>query len=122
MKDIAIYGAGGFGREIACLLRQINELDPQWNLVGFFDDGEEVNSNRYGKILGNINDLNNWRKSLSVVFAMANPEYLERVTSRISNPLIDFPNLIAPNVNIFDKNALYNWQRQCGFLGLSDKL
>ena len=41
MKDIAIYGAGGFGREVACLLRRINEQAPQWNLRGFFDDGKE---------------------------------------------------------------------------------
>lgn len=29
MKDIAIYGAGGFGREVACLLRRINEQAPK---------------------------------------------------------------------------------------------
>ena len=40
MKDIAIYGAGGFGREIACLIQMINksEKKPKWNIVGFFDD------------------------------------------------------------------------------------
>ena len=41
MKNIAIYGAGGFGREVACLLNIINEKEPTWNLVGFFDDGKE---------------------------------------------------------------------------------
>lgn len=41
MKDIAIYGAGGFGREIACLIMIINGSleQPEWNLIGFFDDG-----------------------------------------------------------------------------------
>ena len=39
MKKIAIYGAGGFGREVACLLNKINEVEPTWDLVGFFDDG-----------------------------------------------------------------------------------
>ena len=38
MKDIAIYGAGGFGKEVACLINRINEKDPSWNLIGFFDD------------------------------------------------------------------------------------
>lgn len=38
MKDIAIYGAGGFGREVACLLNAINANDAIWNLIGFFDD------------------------------------------------------------------------------------
>ena len=39
MKDIAIYGFGGFGREVACVIQAINEIEPTWNLVGFFDDG-----------------------------------------------------------------------------------
>ena len=38
MKDIAIYGAGGFGREVACILEKINEVEPKWHLVGFYDD------------------------------------------------------------------------------------
>ena len=38
MKDIVIYGAGGFGREIACLLNLINEKTPEWNIIGFLDD------------------------------------------------------------------------------------
>jgi len=33
MKDIAIYGAGGFGREVACLINKINEVNPTWNLT-----------------------------------------------------------------------------------------
>lgn len=41
MKDIAIYGAGGFGREVACLIERINKAreTPIWNFIGFFDDG-----------------------------------------------------------------------------------
>lgn len=38
MKDIAIYGAGGFGREVASLIKRINRIENQWNFVGFFDD------------------------------------------------------------------------------------
>lgn len=38
-KNIAIVGAGGFGRETACCLRAINGESPSWNLIGFFDDG-----------------------------------------------------------------------------------
>ncbi|MEG2122093.1 MAG: serine acetyltransferase, partial [Rikenellaceae bacterium] len=39
MKEIAIYGFGGFGREVACLINMINEVTPQWKIIGFFDDG-----------------------------------------------------------------------------------
>ena len=33
MKKIAIYGAGGFGREVACFIRIINDKKPEWDLL-----------------------------------------------------------------------------------------
>lgn len=106
MKDIAIYGFGGFGREIACLLEQINEIEPEWNLVGFFDDGVPKGaSNRYGKVLGNLDDLNDYRDELAVIIAIATPKYLKKIAETIINSKIQFPNIYAPNTNIFDENA-----------------
>jgi sugar O-acyltransferase (sialic acid O-acetyltransferase NeuD family) len=105
MKDIAIYGAGGYGQEVACLIRQINEIKPEWNLIGFFDDGKQVEDNRYGKVLGDLKKLNEWGRPLSIVFAIATPSDREYLASKITNTLVEFPNIIAPNVNIFDKEA-----------------
>jgi sugar O-acyltransferase (sialic acid O-acetyltransferase NeuD family) len=116
-RDIAIYGAGGFGREIACLIRQINEIKPLWNLAGFFDDGVQVEGNRYGKVLGGLERLNEWEKPLSVVLAIATPAYLENLALKITNPLIEFPNIIAPNVNVFDKDAFTIGKGNLIFLG-----
>lgn len=118
MKDIAIYGFGGFGREVACLLKQINTINPTWNLIGFFDDGvARGEENRYGKVLGNIYTLNEWKQPLSIVLAIATPVHLKNIAGKISNPLIDFPNLIAPNVNIFDANAFKIGKGNLVFLG-----
>ena len=39
MKNIAIYGAGGFGREVACLLNKNNEVKLTWELIGLFNVG-----------------------------------------------------------------------------------
>ena len=106
MKDIAIYGIGGYGGEIACLLNQINEIKPQWNLIGFFDDGVPLGTSiRYGAVLGNIDYLNSYEHTLSVIIAIATPLHLKIISEKITNPLIEFPNIIAPNVNIFDKEA-----------------
>lgn len=38
MKNIAIYGAGGFGKETKFLLDSINRNDPQFVFQGFIDD------------------------------------------------------------------------------------
>ena len=103
MKDIAIYGAGGFGRETACLIKRINQVEPKWNLIGFFDDSKEIGTkNEYGKILGGLNELNSWRKSLDVVFAIGSPRVVEKLSMSVTNPNVDFPNVIAPDVIIVD--------------------
>lgn len=105
MKDIAIYGVGGFGREVACLLRRINnEVGQQWNLIGFFDDGISAGTkNEYGEVLGNIDTLNNWDSPISVVFAIGSPKVVSILHSKITNKNIDFPNILAPDTLFLDK-------------------
>jgi len=105
MKDLAIYGAGGFGREIACMIRQINEIKPTWNMKGFFDDNLLVKENKYGKILGNLEKLDNWKTPIALILAIATPAHLENLAKSITNPIVDFPNIMAPNTNIFDKES-----------------
>lgn len=107
MKDIIIYGFGGFGHEVACILQHINDVKPTWNIVGYIDDGEEVGTEcKYGKVLGNIDTLNTWDKPLSVVIAIGTVKYLEEIPNKITNPLVDFPNIIAPNCFFFDKESV----------------
>lgn len=104
MKQIAIYGAGGFGREVACLLNKINDEEPTWELVGFFDDGIEINKevSHFGKTLGGINELNAWPTELAIAFTIGNPKIVETLVSEVTNPNIHFPNIIAPTVYFAD--------------------
>lgn len=104
MKQIAIYGAGGFGKEVACLLNKINEEHSTWNLIGFFDDGIEIGKevSHFGKVLGGINELNAWPTELSVAFTIGNPKTVEMLVSKVTNPKIQFPNIIAPTVYFAD--------------------
>lgn len=107
MKDIAIYGAGGFGREIACLLKRINKQEPVWNLIGFFDDGKEIGTfNEYGMVLGGINELNSITKPLSIVLAIGSPKIVEKLVGSINSPFVDFPNIISPDVIFLDKDNI----------------
>ena len=108
MKDIVIFGAGGFGREVACLIRLINESleEPRWNLIGFFDDNEEIKgtANEYGKVLGGMETLNAWKTPLDIAIAVGNPQVVRKIAGGVNNPLVDFPNIIAPSVTWLDKN------------------
>lgn len=107
MKKIAIIGAGGFGREVVCLINAINEKNEEWDFIGFFDDVKNIGyENEYGKVLGRIKDLNSYPESLAVVVAIAKPSAIEVIVKSITSPNIYFPNLIAPNAIFFDKNNI----------------
>lgn len=107
MKDIAIYGAGGFGREAACLIQAINEVNSEWNLIGFFDDTHEKGTmNEYGEILGGMNDLNAYDKEIALVIAIGSPNALEKLSSSIVNSNVYYPNIIAPDVVFHDKSSV----------------
>jgi sugar O-acyltransferase (sialic acid O-acetyltransferase NeuD family) len=108
MKNIAIIGAGGFGKEVACIINKINKIKPTWKLIGFFDDGMKNGSqvSHFGKILGNTEDLNLWKDDLSIVFAIGNPNIIKMIVSSLSNKYLDFPNLIHPEVFFADNISL----------------
>ena len=103
MKDIAIFGAGGFGREVACLIKRINMQHPNtWNFIGFFDDDEGIwgTKNEYGAVLGGIDKLNAWNKDLALVITIGNPQILHKIVDGITNQNIIYPNIILMFVHI----------------------
>ena len=107
MKDILIYGFGGFGHEVACRIQHINKEKPTWNVIGYIDDGVEVGTEcKYGKVLGNCDTLNAWDKPVAVVIAIGSCKALEVVSKKIVNPNVEFPNIVAPNVFYFDEESV----------------
>jgi sugar O-acyltransferase (sialic acid O-acetyltransferase NeuD family) len=106
MKDIAIYGAGGFGREVACIIMRINKIKPTWNLVGFYDDDISLvgSMNEYGKILGGIDELHKCSRELSLVIAIGSVEIIKTIVEQIKNPYVNFPNIIDPSVDFLDNS------------------
>lgn len=108
MKDIAIYGAGGYGREVACLINLINKDTPTWNLIGFFDDNLELKGkrNEYGEILGGVDVLNTWNTPLCIAIAIGSPTIIKKIVENIINPLVDFPNIFAPGTIFLDRNNI----------------
>lgn len=103
MKDIAIFGVGGFGREVLALIKDINRNSPKWNIVGFFDDGYEkgLMINGY-PTLGTTADLNKWETPISIAISIGNPVIKKKIFNKITNPLVDCPTLIHPTVWIGD--------------------
>lgn len=109
MKDIAIYGAGGLGREVVALIEAINQDSSQWNLIGFFDDGKAIGEqiSNFGKVLGGMNELNSWKESLCIVLAFGSPNTVRAIRNKIKNQHISFPNLIHPSFFIGDTSTFF---------------
>jgi sugar O-acyltransferase (sialic acid O-acetyltransferase NeuD family) len=104
VQDIAIYGAGGFGREMALMIQQINGFSYKWNMIGFFDDGLVRNSRIDDKVvLGGIDEAQKWNTPLSVVLAIADPGIRSKIVEQLVNQKLSFPALIHPSCNIGDE-------------------
>lgn len=103
MKPIAIYGGGGLGKEILVLLRQINLVKKEWNILGIFDDNKKkgllINN---AEVLGGIEELNNWKEEINLVLAIGNSAIRKSICEKIANENIIYPVLIHPSVQIDD--------------------
>lgn len=102
MKEILIYGAGGFGMEVAFLLEQINEVSPTWKIAGYIDDFEE----KWGKsfygypVVGGRQFLMGIREKIAVAVAIGSPQIRADVVMAITRENIEFPLLIHPGVTM----------------------
>ena len=106
--DIGIYGAGGFGKEVACLIDRINGHGGDWHLVGFFDDTKPkgMSVSRYGKVLGGMELIEQCDKPLAVAIAINDNKVVRRIRESINNPNISFPNLIDPSLFLVDEKTV----------------
>ncbi|MEJ8756938.1 acetyltransferase [Pontibacter sp. H259] len=101
MKKIAIFGAGGFGQEVAMLIEQINQHEYVWDLIGFYDDNVPPGTIVYGyEVIGSKESLNIYKDQLHVAIAISNSAVRKSVVSSFVNHNLIFPVLIHPNVLI----------------------
>lgn len=106
MKNIAIYGSGGFGVEIYFILMDIinNDKSLNYTFIGFFDDKEIETP--YGSYLGGINQLNVYSDEINLVIGIGNPQVIKKIREKIFNPNVFFPNIIHHTCNFIAKETL----------------
>lgn len=101
MKSIIIVGAGGFGREAYYLIKEINKVNPTWNIKGFIDDNlDALNGIKCDcPIIGKISE---WIPSSDEVFAMgiASPKTKEKLSKVLIERGAVFVTLIHPMARI----------------------
>jgi len=92
---IVIAGAGGFGREVLSLIRNINQVAPTFDVLGFVDDGVEQGTKIHElQVLGGIIDAEKLGAK-GVVVAVGNTRMREKIISRVPANML-FPNIIHP--------------------------
>lgn len=101
VKDILIFGAGGQGREVLQLIRQINATGAQWKCLGWIDDGIAKGAEIAGlPVLGGLAELNAWPCPIAVVIAVAWPSTKAKIVTTIYNENCYYPTLIHPDVQL----------------------
>jgi len=98
MKQLVIIGAGGFGREVAWLVEDINKVNPEWQISGFVDDDDTILGTKINgyEVLGNLEWLK--KQDIYAVCALGDPKTKKKIIVSLENTKVKFPVLIHPSV------------------------
>lgn len=111
MKEIVILGAGGFGKEVAWLINNINTIRPTWKILGFIENDAKnalFGTQVYGfEILGNEEWIKDYNKELYIICALGNSKLRKKIYSRLSALAhVRLATLIDPSVTVDATNKI----------------
>lgn len=108
MRNIVVYGSGGFAREVVHLIENINELNDEWNVLGYLDDNEL----NHGLIINELPVLGGaeWLENNDIVYVaigIGAPNTKKAIVQKLKKySNVRYPNLIHPTVKISRFNQL----------------
>ena len=105
MKRVVIIGAGGFAREVAWLIRDINLIDAQYQFLGYaVSDLAKLGAHdSASETLGDFDWLARNISSIDcLAMGIGSPAPKIRIGAELSDrfPQLGWPNLIHPSVNL----------------------
>jgi len=100
MQDIVIVGAGGFAREVAWLIEDINLKNNLWNLIGYIDEnlsnkGCLLNGN---EVLGNFDSIKWGNENIYYICAVGDTLVRKELSEKAESIGLKPAILIHPNV------------------------
>ena len=107
MKKILIIGAGGLAREIRWLIEEINEVNRQFEFIGYIvsDLNSLKDTDSKELVLGDFSWFDNLEEEIDVCIGIGNPKNRLAVGEiLLKNKYLNFPNLFHPSVR-FQKST-----------------
>ncbi len=100
MKQIAIYGAGGFTREVAWLVQSCNVTSENiYEVVCFIDDDEKKQGSHFNNIpVFDLNEAYTRFPNALVVSGIGSPHMREKVMTKTNKAGFQFATIIHPDV------------------------
>ena len=98
LNQLAIIGAGGFGRQLASVISDINEQSHRWSFVGFIDDEATGMTIEGYPIIGSTKWLYQQPKKPYAICAIGNPIVRKKIVSQCGAHGVRFVTVIHPSV------------------------
>lgn len=99
-KTLVIYGAGGLGREVLELARQINEKEKRWKDFMFVIDGAGGTTVNGAKVFSYDELKNRNQQDTEVALGIGEPAIKEKLLKKVRTDGWKTPSLIHPQVYI----------------------
>lgn len=106
MKELIIISAGDFARETVWVAERMNLQYPQWNILGFVDDGREAGSLVDGyPVLGNLDWLRERKDPIWAVCAIGTSSLRRRVWEKLAGCPAVYPATLVDPAAVIGKGA-----------------
>ncbi|MDO4540022.1 MAG: acetyltransferase [Syntrophomonadaceae bacterium] len=97
--DLVVVGAGGLGREVVWLIREINAVKKTWSFIGLADDGMQGKTVEGYPIVGTVSDIINQPARPHFVVAIADSQIRRQITQELLVQHFPLATLVHPQVN-----------------------
>lgn len=103
VKKIVLIGAGGFGREVAQMIEDLNTIKKRYELLGFLDDGKQFNRdsiiNGY-PWLGDSNWILEHKKDIVCNCTIGDSSTKAIIMKSLMEQEVQFESIIAPTAGV----------------------
>ncbi|WP_170289668.1 acetyltransferase [Cytobacillus depressus] len=99
MKNMVVFGSGGFSKQVIEIIEQLNLINQEYKLIGIIDDNNSlIGTEVLGyEVIGNTDFINQYSKQNEIlgVIAIADGEVRKRISRKLND--VQWVNLIHPS-------------------------